>query len=117
MKLITSNLGTAAVRVSNDEVAPPRGFLHQDIVNFIAGRYAFSVRPPNLGQMQVIQSMVFQNGAITLDEERIAVMSLALVIDGDIAYAATTELADKVLNDLISNLEQVFGFRYSTAKQ
>jgi hypothetical protein len=119
MKLITSNFGTASVRVSNDEVAPPNGFPYKDVVNFIAERYSFSVRPPDLGQLtqQANQPMVFQGGTFTLDDARVAVLGIALVADGDIVFAPTTELADKILNGLISDLDHLFGFRYSTSKQ
>ena len=117
MKLVTSNFGAAAIRIVNDEVAPPNGFVGQDVVNFIAERYAFSVRPPVMAPLQNLQSIVFQGGTFTVEQERIAVIGMALVTNGDIVHAPTTEIADKVLDDLITKLEQIFGFRYSNSKQ
>jgi hypothetical protein len=119
MKIVTSNFGTASVRVSNDEVNPPNGFPYQEIVGFIGERYSFSTRPPDVGQLTqpVIQPMIFQGGSVTLDEKKVAVLAITLVPDGDIVFAPTTELADQILTGLISDLEHLFGFRYSTAKQ
>ena len=115
MKLVTSNFGAAAIRIVNDDVAPPRGFVGPDIVDFIAARYAFSMRPP--AGPQNLPFITFQGGAFTVDREKIAVIGMSLVTNGDIVHAPTAEIAEKVLDDLISNLEQVFGFRYSNSTQ
>src|ERR1700687_1300228 len=119
MKLLTSHFGTAGLQVSNDEVAPPRGFIANEIIEFIAQRYKFSVKPiiPPQVPPQAFQVLQFQNGEFVIGEEKALVIALALVANGDIVSAMTTEMANKILDDLISNLETHFGFRYSTAKQ
>jgi hypothetical protein len=117
MKLVTSNFGAVAIRIVNDEVAPPNGFVAQDIVNFIAERYAFSMRPPVMAPLQNLQTITFQGGTFAVEQERVAVIGMALVTNGDIVHAPTTDIAEKILEDLIANLEKVFGFRYSNSKQ
>jgi hypothetical protein len=117
MKLIVSHYGVAAVRIVNDEVAPPRGFLSKEIIDFIAQRYAFVGRPPDAPELQGMQIISFQSGAFTLDQGRVALIGISMVGHGDIVFAANTDIADKILDDLITQLDSVFGFRYSATAQ
>jgi hypothetical protein len=114
MKLIVSHFGIAGVRVGNDEVSPARGFPSKDIIDFIAKRYSFSARPPDGAETQGIQLLTFASGSFTLDQGLVGVGGISLVLNGDIAFAANTDIADAILDDLTSQLETVFGFRYST---
>jgi hypothetical protein len=119
MKVITSHFGTAAIQVVNDDVAPKRGVITKEMIEFIAERYQFSVKPviPPQVPPSALQVLPFQSGVLRVGDEKIAVVAIALVVNGDIASGITTEQADKILDDLSENLEQVFGFRYSTATQ
>jgi hypothetical protein len=44
-------------------------------------------------------------------------IGISMVGHGDIVFAANTEIADKILDDLITQLDSVFGFRYSATAQ
>jgi hypothetical protein len=117
MRFIVSHFGSAAVRIVNDEVAPPLGFPSKGIIDSIVQRYAFVGRPPDAPELQGHQAINFQSGGFTFEEKRVAVIGISLVAHGDIVFAPTTNIAERVLDDLIGHLESEFGFRYSSAKQ
>jgi len=91
--------------------------LHRDVVEAISNRYSFAVRPAPPDQLQAQTSLIFQGGSFELAGQKFAVIGIAMVPNGDIVFAPTTELAEQVLDDLIATLEQMFGFRYSTANK
>jgi hypothetical protein len=109
----------AALQIANDDVAPERGVITKEMIEFIAERYQFLAKPvipPNVPP-SALQILPFQSGAFRIGDEKIVVVAIALIVNGDIVSAVTTESADMILDDLTENLERVFGFRYSTATQ
>ena len=118
MKFITSINGTVALHVSGDDVMPTRGIFPQDLINFIGSAYNFSVRPqltPALAPFA--QPLVFQSGILTTANDKLPIIQLASVINGDMITAATTEIADLILDDYIARLDSELGYRFSSAKQ
>jgi hypothetical protein len=116
MKFLSSAFGVAAVKIPADTVVPLKGLIIKDLVDGIARRYEFQGKPPVQGTMQS-QALVFQGGASNIDKQRTGVMQLALVPNGDFVMAQTTEQADAILSDLLSYLEDAFGYRYSSSEQ
>jgi len=119
MKLITRHFGNVAVRVNSDDITPPQGTVPIELINFVAERYQFTVRPIIHPQVppQLMNNLSFQNGVIKIGEETLPILALVLVKDGDIASAIDTDLADQILDDVAQSLEERFKFRYSTTKQ
>jgi len=116
MKLISSVFGMAAVKVPGDSVAPLEGAVIKDVIEAIGRKYEFATKPP-LQLAAQGQLAVFQGGALKADDRRIGIIQLALLANGDIAMAQTTEQADLIVSDLINFLEETFGFRYKSAEK
>jgi hypothetical protein len=115
MRLVSTVLGAAAVHVSPDDVAPDRTVVARELIEEIKDRYSFSVAPtpPPVGAQPSI--IVFQDGALILNESRISISQLFLFPDGDAVVAKHTDEANTILDDLIAFLVEKFGFRYRSA--
>ena len=84
MKLIAPVQGTAAIRVSNDEVIPERSILQRDLVKFVGDCYNFSVRPNIAPGMPLQPRLVFQQGKLIKDEgDEYPINQLTVFGDGD----------------------------------
>jgi len=118
MKFIGPVNGTVALHVLGDDVTPPRGIVTRDLINFITTNYQFTVFPqiPQGIPPALIPSFNFQSGFMTVGTEKIPIVQLSVVKNGDLVTAVTTETADIVLNDLMARLNEQFGYRFRTAE-
>lgn len=113
VRIIASVLGTAAVRVSVDDVLPRRGLLQRDLIAFVADRYRFNIHPsvsPGAPAQPILQ---FQSGEMASEHGTVAINVLGVFPDGDSVTAQDTDLADIVLTDFIAQLDSQFGYRFS----
>lgn len=116
MRVLNPIGGTAAVRCISDEVLPQRGFLQRDLIEFVAQLYAFHVRPalpPNVPALPVLQ---FQAGKAIINREEIIIQQLVIFPDGDAVVAQTTDLAQIVMEDLLTKLDAGLAYRYREAR-
>jgi hypothetical protein len=117
MKVILPFQSSAAIRASGDDVIPQNAENTDDLIALIGDTYKFSARPkfpPNTPPV-LMQNLVFQAGVLVTEQEKITIHQLALVANGDIATASTTDLADLILDDLIAKLDSLMNFRYAHA--
>jgi hypothetical protein len=119
MKLIISTNGTAAVRVSADDVIPKLGFMARDIIEFVANAYKFFVRPtipPNIAPF-ALQNLIFQSGELVSGDNKWPIVQLVIGPNSEIITATTTEMADVILDDYMARLDSAFGFRFAAASK
>lgn len=109
MKLISTEHGQVLLRFIADEVRPQSGIYLPDVLRGIAERYAF-VTLPNL-QDVLKDGAKFNQGQFIDGERTVEIKTLGLFSDGALAVALHTDDAVGVLDDLISWLEDRFGFR------
>lgn len=120
MNFIISNAGTAAVKVSADDVTPRRGVLARDLIDFAASEYQFSMSPtlPPGVPTAALPVHTHQSGLFVDDDgERYPIVQLSVVGNGEIITAATTDIAEKILNHFIGRLDDVFGYRFASSRQ
>jgi hypothetical protein len=118
VRFIHSIQGSVALRVSGDEVAPEGGINYREFFELVAAKYNFAVRPqlpPGVPFLPGGQTHIFQSGTFVSGGERWPIMQLASIPNGDIVTAATTEIADSVLNDYMAKLDEKLKFRFSSA--
>lgn len=116
MKFITSIAGTVALSVRADEVMPQTGLVHRELMAFIKSTYQFSVAPvtpPNVPDFAV-PSYVFQSGVFTDKERQVPLLQLAFIQNGGIISAQNTDIADRAMDDFISKLDSIFGYRFAS---
>ncbi len=120
MKFILSTAGTAAIRVSGDNVVPTHGVLARDIIEFIAQEYQFSVKPtfPSGVPPFAITTHTYQSG-VFMDNNggRFPIIQLSVVLNGDIVTAGTTNIAENIIEDLTSKLDTSMGYRFASASK
>jgi hypothetical protein len=113
VKLISSNVGTVVQHISSDAVQPPQGLLQRDLVEFIAHRYRFAIKPnipPNLEAQ--IPTLLFRSGKFTDQTGEYVVIQIGQLQNGDAVTALSTDIAERILADLITGLSEGMGFRY-----
>lgn len=119
MKIVVPTHGTVALRISADDVVPPPGLMMRDLIEFVAATYQFSVKPqipPNVAPFMV-QNFVFQSGQMVSGDSKLAIVQLSIIPNGDVVTAATTDIADKILDDFMALLDLTFGFRFADAEK
>jgi hypothetical protein len=119
MKLISFTHGTVAVHVSVDEVVPKHGVNARDLIDFVATTYQFSdspVLPPGVPPL-AISAFNFQSGVMVTGDDKWPIMQLSIVRNGDIITAATTDIAETVLDDFMKRLDETIGYRFAAAKK
>jgi len=109
----------AAVRVSGDDVVPQRGVLQNDLVQYVGDMYGFSVRPiiPPNAPPQAFPILTFQQGRFLNKDGMFPVQQLIIYQNGDVVSAIDTEIAEVILDDYISTLDNNFGYRYANKPQ
>lgn len=119
MKLIKTVSGTVCIRVSGDEAVPPLGVDLRQLIDFIATTYQFAVKPqmPQGLIIPINQPLLFQAGVMTKENDKWPITQLVSVQNGDMVTAASTEIADAVLEDYMSQLDKQLGFRFSQAEK
>jgi hypothetical protein len=117
MKVILPLQGTVALHVSADEVAPERGLALRDLMDYVKKTYQFGIAPqfPVNFPPALMQNVLFQSGMLITENSRSPIIQLAMVPNGDMVTAQTTDVADKILDDLIQRLDADLGYRYSSA--
>jgi hypothetical protein len=118
MKFISSLQGTAAVQVSADDVVPTQGLVIADLIGFLGNTYKFAVRPqlpPGISP-SIIRNFVFQAGELLKGNDKFAIANLVIWPNGESITAASTDIADLIMNDYMERLDNVFKFRYNSAK-
>jgi hypothetical protein len=118
MKFIISNYGVAAISVSADDVVPLQGFMTKDVIEFVAQSYTFNVKPnipPGIPPL-LMQHLVFQSGIMIEGNDKFPILQMAMIPNGDIVVASTTESAEKIMNNFMARLDEAFGFRFQVTK-
>lgn len=115
MKLIAAAAGIAAARVSRDAVIPEKGVLQRDIVSHLAERYQFNISPHVGPDAPPSPVLVFQSGILDPAGKRIPIMQSLIFPDGCAAIAKDTDLADAILEDLMEEFDNTFGYHYGHA--
>ena len=116
MKVILSLQGTAALHVSGDEVSPERGIAIRDLITYVKTTYQFSVAPqfPANFPPALMQNIVFQSGVLIVENTKLPLHQLAMLPNGDMVTAQSTDVADAALDDITKRLDADLGYRYST---
>ena len=117
MKLISSTVGVVGLRVNTDEVLPETGLVIEEMAKYVGDAYNFSVRPqlPRGVVPALLQPFLYQSGSAEVDGNKVPIFHLAVLSNGDIISAHTTEIADKIMNDYVERLDRDLRYRYSTA--
>lgn len=117
MKFISPVSGTVALHVIGDDVRPPRGGIVHDLIDFITAAYQFSVPAtiPDGVPPFMIRGYHFQSGFLASGDEKLPIIQLSLIPNGDVITAVTTDAADVILDDLMGRLNEHFGYRFGTA--
>jgi hypothetical protein len=113
MKFLKSLQATVAVEVSADDVTPEKGLAVSDLIQFVGDSYNFSTRhDPSFPA-----PLVFQNGVHATESARTPIMQLAILGNGDMVTASSTDDAELVLDDFMKRLDQSLHYRFAGAKQ
>jgi hypothetical protein len=91
----------------------------RDLIDFVATAYSFSVKPaiPDGVPPSAIPVRVFQSGFLLKDDARLPIFQLGLFLNGYIVTAATTDVAEMIMNDLLEKLDVELGFQNRRARQ
>lgn len=116
MKIIFSVFGTAAVRVSVDDVMPRQGLLQRDLVDYLNKTYNFNQIPDTSPGQPAQPFLQFQSGEFVHEEKKLPIAALFVLPDGDVVNTQDTTTSDIILNDFISRLDSEFGYRFGDAK-
>jgi hypothetical protein len=118
MQLVNSLQGAVAIHVAADEVTPSNGLISEQLIEFVGNAYNFTVRPqlPRGIVPSLMLPYIFQSGSALLEENRIPVHQLVILANGDIVGSATTDFADKIMNDYLARLDAELGYRFAAAK-
>jgi hypothetical protein len=111
MKVIGVLQGVAAMRVAMEEFAPDSTPPIQDVVNRVQQRYQF-LSFPILQQQQPGVPLVFLSGRFIEVENAESFGQLTMLHNGDIIVAKDTELAEKILDDLLNFFESEFKYKF-----
>jgi hypothetical protein len=118
MKMIVAMQSIAAISVMSDAVMPENGLLQHDLINFVGGLYNFSVKPqiPPAMAGQVFPVLLFQAGKALIADSAYPINQIAVVQNGDIVTASSTEVADLILDDYVSKLDSGLGYKIAASK-
>jgi hypothetical protein len=119
MKVIVPTHGTVGVHVAADDVLPQPGLMMRDLIEFVAESYRFAVKPQIPANVApfMVQNFVFQSGELISGDTKLPIVQLAIIPNGDIVTAATTDIADKILEDFMERLDATFGYRFASAEK
>ncbi|SIO49400.1 hypothetical protein SAMN05443247_06439 [Bradyrhizobium erythrophlei] len=118
MKMIVAMQSIAAISVLSDTVMPENGLLQQDLINFVGDLYNFAVKPqipPGMAG-QVFPVLLYQAGKATINDSTYPINQIAVVQNGDIVTASSTEVADLILDDFLSKLDSGLGYKIGASK-
>jgi hypothetical protein len=105
MRLIGTEAGRVVQVVHADEVRPSQGFDLPRLVHIVSNKYGFSTTPTDYAGFTQPNGLRFERGRFgTPADDVVAILDLSLFNDGIIAGCADTEIADRVVNDVIELL-------------
>lgn len=118
MKKIVAMQSIAAIAVLSDAVMPENGLLQQDLINFVGDLYNFAVRPqiPPAMAGQIFPVLLYQAGKASIGDKVYPINQIAVVQNGDIVTASSTEVADLILDDFVSKLDSGLGYKIGVSK-
>lgn len=121
MRLISKLAGTSALRVSPDEAMPPGGIAFPSLIAALRDAYKFTIFPELAqGDIPLVQvapiGLGFQNGELEIDGVRAAISQLQLFLNGIAVSSQSTDLSDKILDNIIALLDGKFGFRLASSE-
>lgn len=140
MKIVNFHLGAAVLNLPLDDVRPTSGVNPQQLINLVATRYKFTIRPqPNQISLKVPAGIppalaaalvaagagtpgmsaqlqgqfVLQSGTASIEEKTIPIARIEITRDlsAIIMHTTTTDEADSIIEDLIPVLQTELGFR------
>ena len=119
MKFINSLGGIVGLHISAEEVLPVGSLPIRDLIRFLGETYQFVTRPqfPPEGLLTSMEQFVFQHGVMTKEDKKYVILQLVLLPNGDIITAATTEIADIIMDDFTRKLDEHFEYRFATANK
>jgi hypothetical protein len=117
MKLIGALHGVAAYREAVEEYSPPQGVVPREQIDLVRTRYEFQIFPTLAPGAAPPSPLNFMGGRFSAGSSAFAITQIAMVPDGDIVMATTTEQADLVLEDLIKALDENLGYRLASANK
>src|ERR1700722_17744691 len=99
MRFVSSVRGIAAVHGAADDVMPLAGLVQEELIRIIAEDYHFSVKPQGA---QVGSILGFASGWFDGKQGKLPIIQLLVVPNGDVISAATTEIADQIMDDYLA---------------
>ena len=118
MKVVGALRGIAGYLEAQEEYSPERPPPLQDIINLVQGAFAFTNYPVLQPTLQPEQVLTFANGRFIDDEGDVfAINQLVMAQNGDLVATASTSDSEKVLERLVSLLDERARFRLATAKK
>lgn len=117
MKVITATGGVAAIQASADDMLPRHGVLQKDLIALINREYEFNVSPSIPPGVPPQPILIFQSGRFVQEGEKIPIFQINIFPDGVAISAADTNLADVMLEHLISRLDNDLHYRFSETPQ
>jgi hypothetical protein len=116
MKFINSVSGSVVIRATEDDIIPEKGMGQGDIINCVTGLYNFASRPTvPQGTHLIFPILAFGDGKLSKDDYTIPIPQLAMIANADVVTAQNTDLAEEVARHFMNKMDELLGFRYSTA--
>jgi hypothetical protein len=118
MKKIAAMQSIAAIFVSSDAAMPENGLLQQDLIRFVGDLYNFAGKPqiPPAMAGQIFPVLLYQAGKASIGDSIYPINQIAVVQNGDIVTASSTEVADLILDDFVSKLDSGLGYKIGVSK-
>jgi len=113
MKVIGTLPSMSAVLERQEEIWPERGTTAVELQELVRKRYEFQ-HGPDPSMAAITNPTIFVSGRFP-GGDGFAIGQLAMYAEGDVAVCQTTELADRVVDDLVAALDENLGFRFRTA--
>lgn len=115
MKIISYEAGRVTWLFPVEEFGPLAGILAQQLVMAIRDRYHFEKIPPSLLPEILNQNgLRFDFGMFGFEGTVVHMNEFTVFSDGIVAAAKTTECAEAFLIDIVTWLQETFGFRQIT---
>lgn len=115
-------MAVAAVEFSYDEAASQLGVLLSDLADFLTQMYSFRSTPEVIQRstgkaLPGVQS--FQSGVAILDGQRVAInrLNVAMQAGSIVVLAKNTDVANSILNDVVTKLDEKFGYQIRASEK
>ena len=113
MRLINTEMGRVVRLIPMEEIRPLNGIHPPTALRMVAERYGFNNVPELHRTWEEAQKdgLKFQLGQLVHGNRTINIGDFTLYNDGIVATSASTDDAERFLNDLLNWAKEVFGFR------